>query len=451
MPNHTRTDMWISIGFATSFFVAFLVTVLAQDGMSGDQVEAIWTVAISIGFINHGIWNRESGLVLGGSLSIAATLISLAFAPASFPVGWIVLGCAVAVSGFYRAPRTENLLIGVYIALGGFLRLLSIYLSTSFLSAWMVWMVLVGLMITTVAMEGKNLVMRFMGVSCILVSVVSYTFFPEFMFLSVALVFAVGMPVNLVYLYRLLGRTPKIGEIFSFATRALFLHGLKKPIDQYSVIAILIKGNIGAEKTIHDLISHLDNRCAPILLLGPTAPTQLSLPKNTKIGWVTTISGVSELEYPILSPEDPSMVSVFLNKTLRILPTDSRPVIIGDFLDNMIPHMDESLFYKYYSDLASAARILNHTAVFIVKADIHSEVDVNIVKRFADVIIENREREEKGRLIREVRVSNRMDNVYKDWKKYSMCMHASTRVRQTFTATIISDLNDLKNEALLRF
>jgi hypothetical protein len=418
VPNHTRTDIRISIGFAIGFFVAFLVTIFAPVGMTWDQIEAIWTVAISAGFINHGIWERDRGLVLGSFLSIAATLISLAFAPTFFPVGWIVLGCAVAVSGFYRAPRTESLLIGVYIALGGFIRLLSVYLSTSYSSAMMVWMVLIGLIIITVAMEGKNPVMRFMGASCILASVVSYTFFPELMFLSVALVFAVGMPVNTVYLYKILGRTPKIGEIFSFATRALFLHGLKKPIDHYSVIAIPIKGNIGAEKVVQDLIYRLDTRCTPILLLGPTAPTQLSLPINPKIGWVTTISGVSELEYPILSPEDPSMVSVFLNNTLKILPENSKPVVIGDFLDNMIPHMDESLFYKYYSDLASAARILNYTIVFVVNADIHREVDINVVKRFADVIIENREREEKGRLVREVRLSNQVDNKYTDWEKY---------------------------------
>jgi hypothetical protein len=418
VPNRTRADMRISIGFAIGFFVAFLVTIFAPEGMTWNQIEAVWTVAISAGFINHGIWERDRGLVLGSFLSIAATLISLPFAPTFFPVGWIVLGCTVAISGFYRAPRTENLLIGVYIALGGFIRLLSVHLSTSYSSAMMVWMVLIGLLIMTVAMEGKNPVMRFMGASCILVSVVSYTFFPEFMFLSVALVFAVGMPVNTVYMYRLLGRKPKIGEIFSFATSALFLHGLKKPIDQYRIIAILIKGNIGAEKVVHDLMSRLEGRCAPILLLGPTSPTQLSLPKDAKVGWVTTISGVSELEYSTLSPEDPSMVSVFLTKTLKTLPENSKPVVLGDFLDNMIPHMDESLFYKYYSDIASAARILNYTVVFIVKADIHSEVDINIVKRFADVIIENREREEKGRLVREVRVSNQVDNKYTDWEKY---------------------------------
>jgi hypothetical protein len=418
VPNRTRADMRISIGFAIGFFVAFLVTIFAPEGMTWNQIEAVWTVAISAGFINHGIWERDRGLVLGSSLSIAATLISLPFSPTFFPGGWIVLGCTVAVSGFYHAPRTETFLIGVYIALGGFIRLLSVYLSTSYSSAMMVWMVLIGLIMMTVAMEGKNPVMDFIGASCILMSVVSYTFFPEFMFLSVALVFAVGMPVNTVYMYRILGRTPNIGEIFSFATRTLFLHGLKKPIEQYNVIAILIKGNIGAEKVIQDLMSRLEVRCAPILLLGPTAPTQLSLPKDAKIGWIATISGVSKLEYPILSPEEPSMVSVFLHKTLKTVPEHRRPVILGDFLDNMIPHMDESLFYKYYSDLASAARILKYTVVFVVKGDIHTEVDINIVKRFADVIIENREREEKTRLVREVRVSNRVDNIHTDWEKY---------------------------------
>jgi len=198
----------------------------------------------------------------------------------------------------------------------------------------------------------------------------------------------------------------------------LSLHGLKKPIDQYRVLAILIKGNIGAENVIQDLMSRLEPRCAPILLLGPTAPTQLSLSEKNRVGWVTTLSGVSKPEHSILSPEDPSMVSVFITKTLEALPEDKSPVILGDFLDSMIPHMTESGFYKYYSDLASAARISKHTLVFVVKADIHSEVDINVVKRFADVIIENREREEKGRLIREVRVSNRVDNVHTDWEKY---------------------------------
>jgi hypothetical protein len=238
------------------------------------------------------------------------------------------------------------------------------------------------------------------------------------MFPVTGLTFAVGMVANVVQLYRVLGRTPKIGEIISFASRALVQYGLKKPIDQYHVIVILIKGNIGAEDVTRDLLSRLEPRCTPILLLGPTAPAQVALPKGAVVGWVTTVSGVSSLDYPVLSPEDPTAVRMFLTRTLGSLPQDTKPVILGDFLDNMIPHMDESLFYRYYSDLASATRVLKHTVVFIVNADIHAEVEINVVKRFADVIIENREREERGRLVREVRVSNQVDEIYTDWERY---------------------------------
>jgi hypothetical protein len=66
--------------------------------------------------------------------------------------------------------------------------------------------------------------------------------------------------------------------------------------------------------------------------------------------------------------------------------------------------------------LASRIKLLNHTAVLIIKSDIHPEVAVNIVKRFADVIIENREREHRNRIIREVRVSNKVDNFQTEWQ-----------------------------------
>jgi hypothetical protein len=417
VPDYTLTEMRVSLGFAVSVFVSFAVTLFAWDVMTWDRIEAVWTIAIAAGFINHGIWDSQRGMVLGGLFSILATLVSLAYAPLLLPVGWIILGCATAVSAFSRDPRTESL-IGVYIALGGSVRLLTVYLSTSTLSSWMVWMVLVGLMIITTGLEGRNPVLRFLGSSIILASVITYTFSPEIMLFSVAMVSAVGMVTNVVYLYRLLGRAPKVGEVFSLACRALFLHGLKRPIDQYGILAILINGNIGAENIIHDLISHLQPKCVPIVLLGPTAPTQLSLPDKAKLGWITTVSSAPNQHYAILAPEDPSMVNVFLTKTIQTLPTDAKPVILGDFLDSMIPHMDKSLFYKYYSDLASTARTLNYTLAVVVKADIHGEVTVNIVKRFADVIIENREREERGGLVREIRVSNRVDNVNTNWERY---------------------------------
>jgi hypothetical protein len=415
--NNTREEMLVWIGFAVSFAIAFFIIIVGQEKLMVDQVWAIWTAAMSTGFISHGIWHRQRIIIFGSFLSIVVTLFSLVFVTQLFPMGWVVLGCTVAMSGFLSHLRFQSL-IGVYVTLGGVITLFSVYLTGSALSVLLVWMVLTGLIFITVSMETKNPVIHFMGACWILVSVTSYIFYPELMLSLLLLTFIAGISANFLYLYRLLGRTPKIGEIFSFATRALSLHGLKKPIDQYRVLALLIRGNIGAENVIHDLMSRLEPKCVPILLLGPTAPMQLSFSEKVKIGWVTAVSVISEPDYLILPPEDPTKVSVFLTKTLETLPGEVKPVIIGDFLDNMIPHMSESTFYKFYSDLASTARMLNYTVVSIVKADIHREVNINVVKRFADVIIENREREDKSRLVREVRVSNQVDNIHTNWEKY---------------------------------
>jgi hypothetical protein len=423
MSNHTRSEILIWIGFAASFFFAFLIMSAISGELTPDQIGAAFTIGMAVGYINHGIVDRNKSLIFMGALSLTVILVSLGFAPKYFPLGLIILGCGLAGSGFIDGSRTESF-AGICITIGGIIHLLSSFIPEFYeimyegAAVWLIWMVLVGLLFINISRETKNLATYYLGISLILVSVVTHTFYPEILFISVGVVFFVGMCVNFVYLYRLLGRTPKIGEIFSFAARALFLHGLKKPIDQYNVLAILIKGNIGAETIIQDLMSRLEPRCAPILLLGPTAPTQLSFPQNAAVGWVTTVSGVSDLEYPTLSPEDPTSVSIFLNKNLKSIPDNMNPVVIGDFLDNMIPHMDKGLFYKYYADLASSARVLNHTVVFIVKADIHSEADINVVKRFADVIIENREREKEGKLMKEVRVSNQVDNIHTDWERY---------------------------------
>jgi hypothetical protein len=417
MQDHAQVEARVWIGFAASFSLAFLATILAQDRLTADQVWAVWTLALSVGFVNHSFWHRDWIVLLSSSLSMVLALLALAFVPTLFPAGWILIGCGSAVSGVYNRSRNECL-IGVFVALGGMNHLLAMVLATTDLAVLLVWLVLAGMIFITVGMESTSPVPHLMGMAWILVSVGSYAFFPDFLFWSLLLVFAGGMLANFFYLYKLLGRAPKVGEILSFATRALFLKGLKKPIDQYRVVAILLDGNVGAENVTHDVLSHLEPACVPVLLLGPTAPTQLSLPPVAKVAWVTGVSGSSKPGYAVLSPEDPTAVSVFLTKTLDALPDGAKPVILGDFLDNMIPHMDESLFYKYYSEQASAARVSTRTLIPIVHVDIHRDVDVHVVKRFADVIIENREREVRGRLIREVRVSNRVDDIHTDWERY---------------------------------
>jgi hypothetical protein len=422
--DHPRIELFASLGFAVCFGAAFLIMALLPEGrFTGEQIEALWILAMSFGYINHGVWHRERETIISGTLGIATVVSTLMLAPTLVSSGWLVLGIALAVTGIYNIPRTHghsttHAHLGAFVALGGLIRLLSVYVPSATGATLMAWTVLVGLVFITLGRDLQNPAWHYMGVAWIVASVVSYALRPDLLFLSVGLVFVVGMIANFVSLYRLLGRTPKIGELISFATRALFLKGLKKPIDQYSVLTILLKGNIAAEHAIGDLLSRLEPTSAPILLLGPTAPTQVARAGAVRTAWVTSVSGVSKLDYPLLTPEDPTAVSVFLSKVLAQIPEGTKPVIIGDFLDNMIPHMDESQFYKYYSDLASTARVANHTIVFIVNADIHSEEEISVVKRFADVIIENREREEGGRLIREVRVSNRVDNIHRDWERY---------------------------------
>ncbi|MGD8544791.1 MAG: hypothetical protein PVH12_01330 [Candidatus Bathyarchaeota archaeon] len=417
MSNHSGQEMRVWIGFAASFAIAFLIIILGQERFMMDQVWAIWTFALCAGFLSHGILFRERIVVIGSSLSVLVTIFSLILAPKFFAVGWTFLGCAVAISSFFRRSQYQGL-IGVYITLGGVITLLSVYLTGTTASALLVWMVLVGVIFITVGIETKNPITHFMGACWILVSAASYVLYSELMLPFLLLIFVAGTTANFFYLHRLLGRTPKIKDMLSFTARVLSFHGLKQPIDQYNVLAILIKGNIGAKSVIHDVMNRLESKCSPILLLGPTAPMQLHSYDNVKIAWITTISGESAKEYTTLNPEDPSKVSIFINNTLKKLPKDAKPIILGDFLDNMIPHMNESTFHRFYSDLASTARALDHTVVFIVNADIHSEVKINVVKRFADVIIENREREDKEKLIREVRVGNLVDNIHTDWEKF---------------------------------
>ena len=95
--SNTREEMLVWMGFAVSFAIAFFVIILGQEKLMEDQVWAIWTVAMSTGFISHGILHRERIIIFGGFLSILVTLFSLIFVPPLFPMGWVVLGCVVTI------------------------------------------------------------------------------------------------------------------------------------------------------------------------------------------------------------------------------------------------------------------------------------------------------------------------------------------------------------------
>ena len=115
MSSHTRSEIFVSFGFAASFFIAFLVTMLAPESMTWLEIGAVWTVAVSAGFINHGIWDRSKGMMVGGFLSVATTVVSLAFEPTYMPLGYVVLGCSIAISSYYSTGALgPESLVGVY-------------------------------------------------------------------------------------------------------------------------------------------------------------------------------------------------------------------------------------------------------------------------------------------------------------------------------------------------
>ena len=80
MHDHARVEVRVWIGFAASFSLAFLATILAQDRLTADQVWATWTVALSAGFLLHGIWHHDRIGLLTSALSQNAVLLRCAVA-----------------------------------------------------------------------------------------------------------------------------------------------------------------------------------------------------------------------------------------------------------------------------------------------------------------------------------------------------------------------------------
>ena len=373
---------------------------------------------------NYGLIATIAGVTTAVAVDLG--LIGLAAALVGFG---LVIGVGLMLVGF--VTHKTIIPLGAYMLIGAVIQYMSTP-SVQFLVT-LTWFMLGGAAFASFGYLNDSAVAHFAGLAFIFGTLAVYILAGEnyLMVGVVGIVIILGSLVaSFTYMYHTLGRPPKMGEILTLAARALFTYGLRKPLDEYRVIAIAIQGEIGTELVIDELLSNLEERWHPIVLLGPTSPTEINLPSSAKLGWVTELSGMTERDYTMLPPSNPSEVNIFLSEAVKETPPDHTPIIIGDFLDNMIPFMKEETFFRYYSDLASRVKVLNNTAVFIVKSDIHSEVTVNIVKRFADVIIENREREERHqRVVREVRVSNKIDNFSTEWEKIPMTPRIHSRQR----------------------
>src|SRR5712692_7435890 len=81
------------------------------------------------------------------------------------------------------------------------------------------------------------------------------------------------------------------------------------------------------------------------------------------------------------------------------LPGEGAQVILGDFLDNIMMSIGSpENFYSFFCQLASRIRLRKRTAILVIKEDIHEKPMVEMVKRFADIVLEFRDQDNEGAL-----------------------------------------------------
>lgn len=160
---------------------------------------------------------------------------------------------------------------------------------------------------------------------------------------------------------------------------------------------------------------------APVLVLGPTPPEDIVVTgPATRVGWVTFVDGTAAAhplpEVQIISPDNFLEMNLFIEKAAD---GEGPQVILGDFLDNVIRSTGSSeSFYSFFCQLASRMRLKKRTAVLVIKEDIHDRSMVEIVKRFADVVMEFRDKDSEGVLTVEMRALNFADNIYTAWMPF---------------------------------
>jgi len=431
------TDRKVYVTWTLLMVILILLSVLVPQSYKILPGPTLAWVMIGLGTALTGSTLKSRRL---GNYGLLATIAGI-IAATAVDYGLIMLGVALIGFGLFIGVglmlvgfTTEKGIVplGAYMLIGTVIQYLSTP-STQFLVN-VTWLMLGGAAFASFGYTRRNTFAHFAGIAFIFGVLAVYILGGDYTMVGMVGLFIIlaSLMVSFTYMYHSLGRPPKVGEILTLAARALFTYGLRKPLDQYRVIAISIQGDIGTELVIDELLSNLEEeRWHPIVMLGPTSPTEITLPSGAKLGWVSALSAMGEQNYTMLPPSNPSEVNIFISDAVKDTPSGRTPIIIGDFLDNMIPFMKEETFFRYYSDLASRVKVLNHTAVFIVKSDIHPEVTINIVKRFADVVIENREREERQKVVREVRVSNKIDNFSTEWEKIPMTSRIHSRGLQS--------------------
>src|SRR5213593_3832149 len=190
-------------------------------------------------------------------------------------------------------------------------------------------------------------------------------------------------------------------------------------LDQYRLVVVCVRGNVSVKETMSLILKEAigPDGPSPTLVLGPTAPEDLSTDWTGKVGWITFVDGTSmahpSTDVEIISPDNLLEVNLFIEKAAQ---GEGSQIILGDFLDNIIKSIGSpESFYSFFCQLASRIRLRKRTAMLVIKEDIHEKPMVEMVKRFADIVLEFRDQDNEGALTVEMRTLNFADNIYTRW------------------------------------
>jgi hypothetical protein len=167
---------------------------------------------------------------------------------------------------------------------------------------------------------------------------------------------------------------------------------LTRPLLDYRIIVTVLKDKVGPARILKDALkTSRDLKLpTPLLALGPTR-LSLNPPPDARILWTTfadncnTTTGQS---FTIVQPGN--LVDIKLNLEKLSKTEDGYiPLIIGDFLDNILstPTTPANLC-SFLSELFNRIKTNEQTAFLLATDDMHETKKKNILRKFADLIIE---------------------------------------------------------------
>jgi len=193
-----------------------------------------------------------------------------------------------------------------------------------------------------------------------------------------------------------------------------------RPMLDYRVIIVVLKGDVGAVNILRDALSisrdlNLPN---PILALGPTTPSSLNLPPAARVLWATfgdNSNTSNGQRFTVIQPNHLTDISLNLEKLSKTR-SGRIPLIIGDFLDNVLSVSTAPAgLYSFLCRLFTRIRTNEQTAFLLVTDDMHDAKKTAILRRFADLIIEYNSVEDMAGHRIQARVLDHLQNKYGYW------------------------------------